>query len=72
LTKVEDGRGLSRTWWSEVRSGKVVNRPALIVAHHVERAREKMTAWPKAIWSVMVLLGRTELAEQEVEGACTL
>jgi hypothetical protein len=60
---VEEGHGLYRTW-SEVRSGKVVNRSALVAAHHVERAEEKQVEWPKAIWSVMVqLLGRTELAK---------
>jgi hypothetical protein len=60
---VEDGRGLCRTW-SEVRSRKVVNRPALMAAHHVERAGENMSAWTKTIRSVIKLIDRTELAEQ--------
>jgi hypothetical protein len=34
-----------------------------MAAHHVERAEEKLVAWPKVIWSAMVLLGRTELVE---------
>lgn len=60
----EDGHALCRTW-SEVRSRKVFNRSALVAAHHVERAGEKMAVWPKAIlWSAIVLLGRTTLAEK--------
>jgi hypothetical protein len=60
---VEEGHGLYRTW-SEVRSGKVVNRSALVAAHHVERAGQMLAASPKAVWSAMILLGRTELAEE--------
>jgi hypothetical protein len=54
----EDGGGWSRTW-SEVRFGKVVKRPSSMAVYHVENA-----AWTKAIQSVMVLTGRTKLAEQ--------
>jgi hypothetical protein len=59
----EDG-GRWRHTWSEVRCSKFVKRPASMAAYRLERARENNAVWMKAIRSAMVLIGRTELAEQ--------
>ena len=55
-------RGGWRRTCAEVMLGKVVRRPASIAAHQVEKNREKIDAWMKAMRSASVEEQMTEFA----------
>jgi hypothetical protein len=57
----EDCDGSRRTW-PEVRCRKVVEQPASMATHHVNRAGENNAAWTKATRSAIVLVGVAALA----------